>query len=185
MQILIDLTATNEGLIHSSDQAKKDWERFRLLELLTKLESDGYKINSLYGRFVFDESKKEAIDCGEPGEYVSARMWLVDSLFQNGGKMAVIFTDKKYVVFCNRYFLAIHFCHMRKVRPLSIYTVIQNYDDLILNQSVKTLDDLYFEAFEFKFGKGHDAVSYFLGDNKLRTTGYGVPGPIPSKEEKK
>lgn len=34
------------------------------------------------------------------------------------------------------------------------------------------------------FGKGHDAVSYFLGDNKLRTTGYGVPGPIPSKEEK-
>lgn len=62
MQILIDLTAINEGLIHSSNQAKKDWERFRLLELLTKLESDGYKINSLYGRFVFDESKKKAID---------------------------------------------------------------------------------------------------------------------------
>ena len=185
MQILIDFAATNEGIIHSNEKAKKDWERFRLLELLKKLESDGYKINSLYGRFIFDEAKKEAIDLGEAGVEVRACMNLVDSVFATNGKMAVIFTDKKYIVFCNRYFLAIHFCHMRKVAPISIYSVLENYEGLIKKESNELLSSLYFEAFELRNGKGHEAVSCFANDTKLRTKGYGVPAPLEERKKEK
>lgn len=70
MQILIEFRITNEGIYHSTKKAKHDWERFRFRELLIKLEKDGYCINTLYGRFIFDEERKEAIDCGDQGETV-------------------------------------------------------------------------------------------------------------------
>ena len=178
MQIIIELTADCKELIHSNKEAKRNWERFHLAQLLRKLEEDGYKINTLYGRFIFNESTKEVMDVGIAGGEEHASIPLVDSIFATKGKLAIIFTDKKYVVFCNRYFVAIHFCHMRKVRPLSIHAVEKNYDALILNESKETLDKLYFEQFEFVYGKGHEPVSCFLEDNKLRTNGYAVAGPI-------
>ncbi len=183
MQILIELRATNDGIYHSNEKAKHDWERFRLRELLIKLEKDGYRINSLYGRFIFDEQHKEAIDCGEAGQIVPACMGLVDSVFASGGKLAIIFTDKKYVVFADRFFLAIHFCHMRRVRPLSIFDVVENYEELIVNESKETLNKLYQDQFEFQYGKDAEARSCFIGDNTLRTEGFGVPGPL-DKEKK-
>ena len=184
MQVLIELRATNDGIIHSNEKAKHDWERFRLLELLTKLERLGYRINTLYGRFIFDEAKKEAIDCGEAGQIVPACMGLVDSIFATNGKMAIIFTDQKYIVFADRYFLAIHFCHMRRVRPLSIFDVTNNFDELIINQDEDLLAELYKDQFEFKYGKDADPVSCFEGDHTLRTEGFGVPLPIDKKENK-
>lgn len=178
MQILIELTATNDTIYHSSKEAKRGWEYFRLTELLYKLERDGYRINSLYGRFVFNESNKEVIDCGEPGQIYPASLGCAISIFKTGGKLAIIFTDKKYIVFSNRYFVAIHFCHMRKVRPISIYDVLENYDELINNESKQLLDELYLHKFEQVFGKDADARSYFVGDNRLRTQGYAIPGPV-------
>ena len=181
MQILIELRRTNEGIYHSTEKAKHDWERFRLRELLIKLEEDGYRINTLYGRFILDEQHKEAIDCGEPGEIVPACMGLVDSIFASGGKLAIIFTDKKYIAFADRFFLAIHFCHMRRVRPLSIYDVVENYDELITNESNVLLEKLYQDQFEREYGKDAEAKSCFIGDNTLRTEGFGVPGPLEKK----
>ena len=145
MQTIIELKSKDEGVIHSSDEQKERWEKFRLTELMEKLEDDGYRINTLYGNFIFDEAKKEVIDCGKPGQKVPACYKLADSIYQTGGKLAIIFTDKKYIVFANRYFVAIYFCHMRKVRPLSIYNVLQNYDELIINENEKILNQLYFE----------------------------------------
>ena len=184
MQVLIELRATNDGIIHSSEKAKHDWERFRLLELLTKLEKRGYRINTLYGRFIFDEAKKEAIDCGEAGQIIPVCMGLVDSIFATNGKMAIIFTDKKYIVFTDRYFLAIHFCHMRRVRPISIYDVVNNFDSLIIDENKELLDKLYLDQFEFKYGKNAEAQSCFEGDTTLRTEGYGVPLPIEKNSQK-
>ncbi len=59
MQILININKTNTDL-----------ERLKLFELLSKLEEQGYKINSLYGRFIFDLSNKEIIDIGEEGKFI-------------------------------------------------------------------------------------------------------------------
>ncbi len=184
MQIIIELKSKDEGVIHSSDEQKERWERFRLTELMEKLEDGGYRINTLYGNFVFDEAKKEVIDCGKPGQKVPACYKLADSIYQTGGKLAIIFTDKKYIVFANRYFVAIYFCHMRKVRPLSVYNVLQNYDELIVNENEKILNQLYFEKFELVFGKGADPVSYFIYDSALHTSGIAVPGPLLNNHEK-
>ena len=82
MQILIELTATNDTIYHSSKETKRGWEYFRLTELLYKLERDGYRINSLYGRFVFNESNKEVIDCGEPGTIYPASLGAAISIFK-------------------------------------------------------------------------------------------------------
>lgn len=185
MQIIIDLSAKDDGVIHSNDEQKRRWEKFKLSELITKLYDDGYQINTLYGRFVFDEAKKEVIDCGEPGDLPGCySSQLADSIFKSGGKLAIIFTDKKYIVFANRYFVAIHFCHMRKVRPISLYDAIQNYEELVHKENRDLLDKLYFEKFELYYGKDAIAQSCFPGDNKLHTKGFAVPAPLEEKKEK-
>ena len=163
MQILIELAASNDGIIHSNEKEKHNWERSRLFELLTKLESNGYRINTLYGNFIFDHSKKEVIDCGEAGPKIPLSMDLVDSIFATDGKMAVIFIDQKYIAFADRFFAGIHFCHTRKVRPLSIYTVIDNFDELIIKENNKLLRNLYLRQFEFTFGNGREPVSCSVG----------------------
>ena len=183
MQIIIELRAKDEDVIHSSDEQKERWEKIRLTELMEKLEDDGYRINTLYGKFVFNEEKKEVMDCGAPGKRVHACYQLADSIYQTGGKLAIIFTNKKYIVFANRYFVAIHFCHMRKVRPLSIYNILQNYDELIFNENEKLLNQLYFEKFESYHGKGADPVSCFLDDYTLHISGIAVPGLLSNNYE--
>ena len=157
---------------------KEYFEKKTLTELMQKLEEDGYKIHTLYGNFIFDEETKKVIDCGKPGKEVEVCQDFSESIYKTNGKLAIIFTDKKYIVFANRYFLAIHFCHMRKVRPLSIYTVLRNYDELIYNESQDLLDKLYYEQFQLTFGKNTKPVSYFKDDYTLRTSGFALPGPI-------
>jgi hypothetical protein len=187
MQIIIELKSKDEGVIHSSDEQKERWEKFKLTELMEKLEDDGYRINTLYGKFIFNEEKKEVIDCGAPGQRVPVCYKLADSIYQTDGKLAVIFTNKKYIAFANRYFVAMYFCHMRKVRPLSIYKVLQNYEELIVNENEELLNQLYFEKFESHYGKDADPVSCFENDYELHTSGFGVPAPMETmkpKEEK-
>lgn len=132
MQILIDINKT-----------KTDLERVKLFELLFKLEKQGYKINSLYGRFIFDQSNKEIIDIGEEGNLISLSMNLVDSIYKTNWRLAVIFTDQKYIVFSNNYFLAIQFCNNRKVKLLTPNDVINNFEDLIVDENKDLLNSLY------------------------------------------
>ena len=184
MQIIIELRAKDEKVIHSDAEQKEWWEKTNLTKLMSRLEGDDYRINTLYGNFVFNEAKKEVIDCGKPGEIVPTCFQLADSIYRTGGKLAIIFTDKKYIVFANRYFVAMHFCHMRKVRPLSIYDVLENYEELIINENEELLDKLYLKKFKSYYGKGADPVSYFVGDYKLRTSGFAIAGPIEQEGEK-
>ena len=184
MQIIIELRAKDEKVIHSDAEQKEWWEKSNLTRLMSRLEGDDYRINTLYGNFVFGEEKKEVVDCGKPGEIVPACFQLADAIFRTGGKLAIIFIDKKYIVFANRYFVAMHFCHMRKVRPLSIYDVLTNYDELIINENEELLDKLYFEKFELYYGKGAEAVSCFKGDYKVHTRGYAIAGEIEEEGEK-
>ena len=182
MQIIIDLYAPDEGIIHSNDKVKMDWRRLYLLRLLQHLEHDGYVIHTLTAFFVFDQEKKEVIDVGKPGELCPSSLGLVDVIFKNEGKMAVIFTDQKYIVFSNRYFAAIHFCHMRRVKPLSIYDVYKWYKELIEDKNQKLLEELYLKKFEFMYGKDAKAMSYIKGDNELKTSGIVFPGPVIKKD---
>jgi len=185
MQIIIDLHAKDEGAFHSSSEQKKKWEIFHLNELLCKLYDEGYSVNTLYGSFVFDEAKKEVIDCGKPGDNPScSSMTLANSVLNGDGKLAIIFTNKKYIVFADRYFVAIHFCHMRKVKPLTIYSVYNNFDDLVLKEDKVLLNKLYLKQFESMYGKGAKAKSYLVGDYTLHTKGYAVPGPITNEDKK-
>jgi len=134
MQILININKTNTDL-----------ERLKLFELLSKLEEQGYKINSLYGRFIFDLANKEIIDIGEEGKFIPLSMDLVDSIYKTKGCLAVIFTDKKYIVFSNSYFLAVQFCNNRKVKLLTPNDVINNFEDLIVDENKDLLNSLYLD----------------------------------------
>lgn len=146
MQIIIELTAKDE----TTAEQQRSQEISSLSHLMDKLHKDGYKINSLYGNFIFDKNKKEVIDCGQPGTYLNAPfIQYANSIFQTNGKLAIIFTDKKYMVFANSYFVAIHFCHRRKVRPLSINDVLKNYDELLKNENKELLGELYLKKFNF------------------------------------
>ena len=132
MQVIIDLHANEPGVHHSTDEAKKRWDTVRLYELLDRLEAVGYRIHSLYGSFIFDNENRVAIDIGKPGEIVHSSVGLAVNVHQNGGTLAVVFTDQKYVVFANRYFLAIHLCHMRRVRPISIAKALNRFRALFV-----------------------------------------------------
>ena len=159
MQIIIILESKDEGVVHSSAEQNEQWKKSKLTELMVKLENDGYRINTLYGNLIFDLEKKEVIDCGKPGQKVPACYKLADAIFRTGGKLAIIFTDKKYIVFDNKHFVAMRFCQGRKVSPLSIYDVLINYEELITNENKELLDKLYFEKYKFNNEKSADPVS--------------------------
>lgn len=61
--------------------------------------------------------------------------------------------------------------------------MVENYDDLITNESRELPDKLYLGQLERKYGKDADQVSCFECDNKLRTEGFVVSLPI-DKEDK-
>lgn len=178
MQILIELNAKSEGFIYSNDVTQLNDNIIDLYKLMMLLDEDGYRINTLYGKFIFSESRKEIIDIGESGIIIPPSIDFAMSVFDTGGVLAVIDTDKKYLVFANRYFLASHFCHMRKVLPITLYTVRKYYFELIKMNNRKLLRKLYFEQFIFIYGKNSKQVSYFKDDYTLHTKGYAIPGPI-------
>lgn len=144
MQILVHLK--NEESKNPFKVRKRNQQKMKLLELLKKLEGDGYKINGLYGKLIVDCENKEIIDCGEMQE-VHACKEFVDALYKTGGRLAVIYVDKKYIVFDNKYFIAIHLCPIKKIHPLTIDLVIENYEQLIINESSEYLNKLYSETF--------------------------------------
>lgn len=138
MQVLIDLhTSKEENLLHG---------------LLSKLEGSGYQIHSLYGNFIFDIKKKEAIDVGEAGENVPSSLELCNAIYETGGKLALVFVEEKYVVFANSYFLAMNYCHNRTVRPLSMEKALKHFSSLFLEKSEESLQRLYEEQYQETFG---------------------------------
>lgn len=178
MQVIIDLHAGEPGVFHTGKEAKKKYGIFRLNELLMRLEKDGYLIHSLYGSFLFDNKERSVIDIGEPGEIVHASIGLAMGIYETGGKLAVIFTDEKYVVFANRYFLAMHLCHMRKARALSIDKALKRYKFLFVQERKATLRMLYRRQFEEYYGLDAKPVSCFLNDHSLHRHGFAFPGPL-------
>lgn len=182
MQIIIDLKATSEGIIHSSDKANFDFDRLNLLKLLFELKSDGYRINTLYGKFAFDNSKKEVIDVGVACPILPVCLQMVDSFFATGAILAVIFTDENYIAFTNRFFIGVQFCHMRRVRPISIYDCYSNYDELVRKNNKKLLDELYLKQFELFYGKGIDTQSLIKNNYELDISSIAIAGPLYNKK---
>lgn len=177
MEILIDLLADDKGIIYGSERTRNFYKSQSLLKLLIKLEEKGYQINTLYGKFVFDEANKRILDCGLPGAPFPLDINFVNALYNSNCKLAVIYPDKKYIVFANRFFLAIHFCHMRRVLPLTVTCFLNNFEDLLFENNNTLLNTLYLQTFEEKFGKNAEPKSYILNDYKLHTEGYSVPVP--------
>lgn len=175
MQILIDLHAINDGVDLKNEKMKEKYKRINLLWLLQRLYEDGYKINTLEGAFIFDNKNKVVIDIGKPGVRPAPSTYLANSIFNCGANMAVIFVEEKYIAFTDRYFPAIYFSHMRRVRPLSIYRVIENYNYIVTREDEAKLDSLYFEAFEERYGVGAEPRSYLLGVKGEITKRYAAP----------
>ena len=164
MQIYIRLESEDEGVVHSSAEQKEQWKKSKLTELMVKLEKDGYRIETLYDYSIFDEAKKEVIDCGEPGQKVPAFYKLADVIFQTGGVIAIIDKDKKWILFDNKHFFVMCFCFSmnkqgRIISPLSIYDVLKNYEELITNKNEELLYKLYIEKHKSNNEKSADHVS--------------------------
>ena len=178
MQVIIELRAKEPGIYHSTEEARKKWNIFRLYELLTKLEEEGYAIHSLYGSFVFDNEKRSVIDVGKPGDPVHASLRLAIDIHESGGVLAVVFTEEKYVVFANSYFVAIHFCHMRKCRPISVAKALKRFKHLFVNERKGVLSLLYRRQFEEYYGIDAKPVSCIQGDRRIHRHGYAFQGPF-------
>ena len=148
MQVLIDLHAKDKGVFHSNEKARRDWEVYHLYLLLSKLEDHGYEIHSFYGSFIFDNGKREAVDIGEPGEILPASIGLAQSVYETGGKMAIVLTEEKYVVFTKSFFPAVYYFIGRQIRPLSIYRTLKCFDTLFVRKNEKMLHALY--SLQFK-----------------------------------
>jgi hypothetical protein len=185
MQIFIELRAESPEVIHTSEKAKHVFERLQLARLLSNLQVNGYHINSLYGRFIFDESTKTAHNTGEKGEQFPISLRWVDDIFATGAIFALIDTDEKFLVFANHLFIGLHFWHMRRVRPLALYDVNENLNELVFNENEKLRDELYLKQFEFTFGKDAEPVSCFLNDHKLRTDEVAIEMYISEEDLKK
>ncbi len=183
MQILIELQASQKGVIHSNEEAKRSWQIYHLYELLSKLQEDGYEIHSLYGNFIFDNAKREALDIGEPGEILPASIEVAQAVYETGGKMAVVDAQEKYVAFADKYFLAIHYCHLHRARPLSIYRTLKHFNALFLEESPKILHALYSLQFKEFYGPGAKPKATLLGDAKVHRDGFAISGSIPTDDE--
>ena len=105
MQILIELKGKDEGIHHANEETKQNWEHDKLHELLLKLEEDGYRIKYLYSENKFNE----LIDYCIPKENATEGIKIVDSIFANDAKLAIIRTDEKDIGFFNKYFIAMCF----------------------------------------------------------------------------
>lgn len=184
MQVIIDLHAAEPGVHHSNEEAERRWNIFRLFELLESLEEEGYEIHSLYGNFLFDNAHQEAIDIGDPGEIIHSSISLAKSIYETGGLLMVVFLEEKYVVFSNRYFLAIYLCHMRKFRPMSIMKAIKRFKQLFIQKRRYEPHFLYRRQFDEYYGIDARPVPTLQGDHVVHRHGFAIPGPILKEEEK-
>ena len=166
MQIIVDF--------YQGNKEKEELQRANELNnLLIRLEKNNYKIHSNFGIFVFAAKQQKIIDVGRPGINVKAN-FAASKCILNKGKLALIDTKKKYVVFANTYFLATHFCHMKRIRPLSLHDVNSNFKKLILEENEEKLSELYLKNFEDLYGKDSEAIPLILGINEPLNDGYWV-----------
>lgn len=186
MQIIIDLYQSEEGTHHFGEDQLARFNCFETAKLLMRLKEEGYRVNALYGRLIYDLADNVVIDCGEPGSDIPMQH-LFDAacqIYRGKGKLLVIFVEQKYCLFTDRYFVAFHFCHFRKVHPLSPYQALRNFDGLILKNDQRLLNQLYLDSFVFRHGDIEAVPTLFDPNGKPRPAernGFAVPAPGPSE----
>lgn len=148
MQILIDLQIEEKGLAEPNEEAKKEKKAKKLLELLSKLDSLGYKIHSLSGNFIYDVKGEKAIDVGSSGKYIAPSIELAYSIYEKEEKLALIFVEAKYVAFSDSYFPSAYEFIGGKIRPISIDKALSHFGLLFIEESLETLASLYKEQFD-------------------------------------
>ncbi len=188
MQIIIDLYQSDEGVHHFGEHQLPRWNSFKLAQLLIRLKEDGYHINSLYGRLVYDRANDKVIDAGEAGkDFPTDDMFFISSAIYKGeGKLFIIFTDKKYALFTDKYFVAMYFCHLRRVRPLSPYQALSNYENLIYDKDEELLGQLYEDAFKHTYKDSEGVPTLFNLDGTIQpraSEGYAIWQPFPKELE--
>ena len=143
MQVIIDLHVENPEVIHTGEKAKRLWEADRLYQLLARLEERGYQIHSLFGLLAYDAKRKELVDIGRPGDSLYASYPLALSVYDKSAKLAIVFTEKKYVVFANSYFPAVHLLLYKSSRPISVEDGLECFEPLFIDKDSRLLDQLY------------------------------------------
>lgn len=120
MQLIIEFSKGN----------LKTNEKRDLLVLLEKLITQNYRIDSIKGKFKKDSSIENYLDS-----------------IKNDIALGIIDTDKKYILFDNKYFIAVcYFCTFqigKNMRPLKVEDVLKEFDGLIINSDKKLLFSLY------------------------------------------
>lgn len=150
MQIIVGLREIDEETINLKEEIKEKYLKEELLELLLKLKKDGYKIHSFYGKLKYDKRRKEIYDEGESGPAIKIDSSLVEYLFTKGNvKTLVIFANKRYTVFYDKTDIETKFTTNSTVRPLTLNKVLSNYDELIIKGSIRTLEKLYNDQYNF------------------------------------
>ena len=87
------------------------------------------------------------------------------------------------MVFANRYFLAIHLCRMRRIRPISVMKAKKRFRELFLAERKATPSMLYRRQFEECYGMDARPVSCIGGDFRRHTDGLAIPGQIFDGDE--
>jgi len=148
MQILIHLHATTEETKNLSKEAKKEYDVKALGELITKLDANGFRINTLSGNLIYDIKKHKFIDCGEPGDKANIPFHELANIIRNSDVIfALIFTKEKYLVF-NEPFAIIPFFRMnREVGAITLHDCLKNFDELVLNRNQTRLEELYHQSY--------------------------------------
>ncbi len=173
MEILIDLLKESSAISNLTDNEKKEKKINELNSFLSALDENGFEIREYIGTFVFDANNQRIIDASKNKTVVKPSIRLAEAVLNNIS-MIVIFTDQKYVVFDNTYFLAIHLGHLRKIRPLSIENVNNDFEELIINQNQTKLQELYLKSFNDMQGEDAEPTPLLLGVDKPLTQGYFV-----------
>ncbi len=171
MEILIDLNGFSKEVSFKDKKEIYEWKVKEVVKLLQNLTNAGYEIHSNFGIFVFDGFKQKIIDLAKPGELLNADEETAKRILLLA-KMAVIYTDEKYIVFDKSYYLATHFCHLRKRRPISPYDVNENFEELITNENEKRLFELYFNSFADMYGRYSKPVKLILNLDEPITRNY-------------
>lgn len=154
MQIVVDLITRYKDKIFFSKDEFLDYYVQLLYKLMLELQQDGYKIDSLYGIYGYDHKINEVFTIFDAWKDLPpVELDIVESIYSKNAKYLVIFVEEKKAEFNRDDFLEQHFCHMRRVRPISVRTCYIWYEDLIKNKDQELLDTLYEEQFELMYGK--------------------------------
>ena len=175
MQILIDLHGGYKGITPNNEVERNEFNIAITSSLLLLLMEKGYEIRGDFDMFYFDEAQKEGVIIESGVKEVHPDISFTRELYEKGAKMMVVFPKEKLVAFSEVYFLAIYFCHYRRVRPLSPFMALTHPSLFTRGEHVKRLYTLYKRELVRFNGINAEAQPTLLNDNRVHSSGFAFP----------